>query len=451
MSERFDVVVIGAGPAGEVAAYRLAKHGLRVALAERELIGGECAYWACIPSKTLLRPPEARFEARRAAGLSEPEQRWREVAEYRDFMIRHLDDARQIEGYRAQGVAVYKSAARLAGPGRVEVNGKALETERVLLATGSDAAVPPIGGLHQIRYWTNREATTLSELPRSVVVLGGGPVAIELGQFLRRFGVAVRIVEMAERLIPREDPAVGELVAETLRAEGVELHLGARAEEVVTADGRTAVRLAGGEQLGGDELLIAVGRTPRLEGLGLETVGIDPARDRVEIDERCRAADGVWAIGDLTGVMPFTHVGKYQARIACADIAGDQARADYRAIPRVVFSDPEIAAVGLTAAEARDQGHAVATARVSLPDAIARPWTYERDPRGELGLVADHERDVLLGAWAVAPLAGEWIHYAALAIKAQIPLAVLRDTVAQFPTFSEGYLSAIEALAETEP
>jgi pyruvate/2-oxoglutarate dehydrogenase complex dihydrolipoamide dehydrogenase (E3) component len=365
-------------------------------------------------------------------------------------MIRHLDDTRQIEGYRAQGVTVYKGAARLAGPGRVEVDGEALETDRVVLATGSDAAVPPIPGLDRVAYWTNREATTLTELPRSVVVLGGGPVGIELSQFLRRFGVAVTIVEMAERLIPREEPAVGELVAAALREEGVELHLGARAEHVATEGARTVVRLPGGEQIGGDELLVAVGREPRLEGLDLETVGLGPGRGRVEVDERCRAADGVWAIGDVTGVMPFTHVGKYQARIASADIAGGAPRADYRAIPRVVFSDPELAAVGLTAAQAQEQGHAVAIARVSLPDAIARPWTYERDPRGELGIVADREHDVLLGAWAVAPLAGEWIHYAALAIKAQIPLAVLRDTVAQFPTYSEGYLNAIEALAETE-
>jgi pyruvate/2-oxoglutarate dehydrogenase complex dihydrolipoamide dehydrogenase (E3) component len=187
-----------------------------------------------------------------------------------------------------------------------------------------------------------------------------------------------------------------------------------------------------------------------LGGFGLETVGLDPGDGPVEIDERCRAADGIWAVGDLTGVMPFPHVGKYQARIACADIAGEQARADYRAIPRVIFSDPEVAALGLTAAQARDGGHAFATARVSLPDAIARPWTCERDPRGELGLVADRERDVVLGAWAVAPLASEWIHYAALAIKAQIPLGVLRDTVAQFPTFSEAYLNAIEALTDTD-
>jgi pyruvate/2-oxoglutarate dehydrogenase complex dihydrolipoamide dehydrogenase (E3) component len=281
-------------------------------------------------------------------------------------------------------------------------------------------------------------------------VLGGGPVGIELGQFLRRFGVEVTIVEMAKRLIPREEPAVGELVADTLRTEAVELRLGAAAEVVATENGRKVVQLPGGEKVEGDELPVAVGRSPRLDGLGLDAVGLDPGRGRVEIDERCRAADGVWAVGDLTGLFPFTHVGKYQARIACADIAGDQARADYRAIPRVVFSDPEIAAVGLTAAQARDNGHAVAAARVSLPEAIARPWTYEREPRGELGIVADTERDVLLGAWAVAPLAGEWIHYAALVIKAEIPLAVLRATVAQFPTFCEGYLNAIESLTKAE-
>ena len=444
MSERFDAIVVGAGPAGEVAASRLPKLGLRTALVERELVGGECAYWACIPSKTLLRPPEVRFEAQRTAGTAAPEQSWSEVAEYRDYMVRHLDDRNQVVGYERDGVSVYKSEARFVGPGRVEVDGTQLESERIIVATGSDPAVPDIPGLREAGYWTNREATNLREIPQSVVILGGGPVGIELGQFLRRFGAEVTIVQRPERLLPREDAAVGELIGARLREEGIDVRLGSRAVAVERQGGRRVARLADGSVVAADELLVATGRRARVDGL--EALGVEVGAKGVAVDGRCRAADGVWAIGDVTGVMPFTHVGMYQGRITAADIAGRPAAADYTAIPRVVFSDPEIAAVGLTEQQARDQGIDVATSHVSLPDAIARPWTYEKDPRGELGLVADIQRGRLVGAWAVAPLAGEWIHYAALAIKTGTALDVLRDTVAQFPTFSEAFLKGLEAI-----
>ncbi len=447
-SDRFDAVVIGTGPAGEVAVSRLSDQGLRVALVERELIGGECAYWACIPSKTLLRPPETRFDARRAAGADEPAVHWPQVAEYRDSMIRNLDDSGQAEGYERQGVTVVKGEGRIAGPGRVEVDGRTLETDRIIVATGSDAAIPPIDGLEEAGYWTNREATTLKELPESIVILGGGPVGVELGQLYARFGVPVTLVQSGDRLVNREDPSVGELILGVLREEGIDVRLDARAEQVRAEDGQRVVTLSDGHEARGQELLIATGRKPRVEGIGLETVGIEPNPKGIEVDAHCRAGDGVWAVGDVTGVMPFTHVGMYQGRIAAADIAGRPRPADYTAIPRVVFSDPEIAAVGLTEAQTRERGTDVTTSHVSLADAIARPWTYEQNPRGDLGLVADRQRQVLVGAWAVAPLAGEWIHQAALAIKTRTPLAVLRDTVAQFPTFSEAYLKGVEALNE---
>jgi pyruvate/2-oxoglutarate dehydrogenase complex dihydrolipoamide dehydrogenase (E3) component len=446
MSEHFDAIVIGAGPAGEVAASRLNTQGLRTALVERELVGGECAYWACIPSKTLLRPAEVRGEAERTAGTSAPEQRWAQIAEYRDYMIRHLDDTAQIDGYEKEGVRVYKGDGRLAGPGRVQVGSAMLETERIVIATGSDARIPEIQGLAQTGYWTNREATTIKEIPDSVVILGGGPVGIELGQFMRRFGTQVTLIQAAERLLPREDPRVAELIGERLRADGITLHLGATATQASRSDGRRTITLEDGQIVTASELLIATGRAPRVSDIGLETVGIEANPKGIEIDERCRAAEGVWAIGDVTGVMPFTHVGMYQGRIACADIAGQTAHADYAAIPRVVFSDPEIAAVGLTTQQATQQGINTATATVKLADAIARPWTYEKDPCGEIGIIADRQQRTLLGAWAVSPLAGEWIHYAALAIKTRTPIDVLRDTVAQFPTYTEAYLKAIEHL-----
>ena len=446
MSGRYDAIVLGAGPAGEVAVSRLAAQGLKVAVAERELIGGECGYWACIPSKTLVRPPEVRSEAQRAAGVTTPELHWPKLAAYRDEMIRHLDDAKQVQGYRDDGVDVFKAAGRIAGPRRVEVDGTVLETDRIVLATGSDARIPPIDGLEDAGYWTNREATTLREIPDSIVILGGGPVGVELGQFLRRFGAHVVIVDHGERLLSREDPAVGELIGQTLREEGIDVRLGVKAVSVERRDGRRVVRLDDGEEVGGQELLVATGRAPRVHGVGLESLGIEPDAKGIAVDERCRVAYGVWAIGDVTGVMPFTHVGMYQGRIVAADIAGEAPSADYGAIPRVVFSDPEVAAVGLTEAQAREQGIELTTARVAMADSIARPWTYEEQPRGELGLLADRRRQLLVGAWAVAPMAGEWIHYAALAIKTQTPLSVLRDTVAQFPTFTEAYLKGVESL-----
>ncbi len=446
MPERFDAVVIGSGPAGEIAISRLAKQGLRVALCERELIGGECAYWACIPSKTLLRPTQARAEARRVAGVSEPGTDWPQVAKYRDFMIRELDDTNQETGYRDQGVEVHRGEARITGPGRVAIAGAVLETDRIVIATGSDARIPAIDGRAQTGYWTNRDATTVKELPASIVILGGGPVGIELGQFFARFGTRVTLVQSAERLIDREDPAVSALIADALRQDGINLRTGVHATSARREDGERVLALDDGTEARGQELLIATGRSPRVENLGLETVGIDPNPRGIRVDERCRAGEGVWAVGDVTGVMPFTHVGMYQARVASADIAGRPARADYTAIPRVVFCDPEIAAVGLTEQQARSQEIDVATSRVELADAIARPWTYQENPGGALGLLADRRRKVLIGAWAVAPLAGEWIHQAALAIKAKIPLEVLRDTVAQFPTFSEGYLKGVERL-----
>ncbi len=447
MSQRFDAIVTGAGPAGEVAAYRLNKQGLRVALTERELIGGECAYWACIPSKTLIRPAEARAEARRAAGLEEPKERWAEIAEYRDWMIRDLDDSKQVKRYERRGISVFKSEARIVGPGRVEVAGEDLETERIVLATGSEPLVPSIPGLEEAGYWTNREATTVSELPTDVVILGGGAVGIELGQMFQRYGTRTTIVEAEDRLLPREDPALGELIADVLDEEGVVLRIGERAREVSESEGRKLVRLEDGDEISGQEVVAAVGRRPGVAGIGRETVGIEAEEvGGVRVDERCRVGEGIWAIGDVTGILPFINVGKYQARIACADIGGEDPRADYSAIPRVVFSDPEIAAVGLTEQEAVEQGIEVTTSSVNLPEAIARPYTYEQEPRGELGVVADPDRGVPIGAWAFAPLAGEWIHQAALAIKTETRLDVLRDTVAQFPTFSEAYLDAVEAL-----
>lgn len=448
MSEPFDVIVIGAGPGGEVAADRLHRGGMRVAVVERELIGGECAYWACIPSKTLIRPTTAVAEAGHVAGVVRPAMNWEQVAAYRDEMIRHLDDSRQVQGYVDQGITFIRGEARLSGPGRVEVAGRTLEAPHVIVATGSDPRIPAIEGLNEAGYWTNREATTFERVPESIVVLGGSAQGIELGQMLRRYGAEVIIVQHATHLLDREEPEVGNLVADQLRAEGVDVRLGRETIRVVrAADGARVVHLDDGTAVRGQELLVATGRTPRTQGLNLEAVGATVTRRGVQVDDSCRAAPGLWAIGDVTGVALFTHVAKYQARIAADDILGRRHSASYAAVPRVVFSDPEVGATGLTTAQARELGVDVVRAVVDLYEAIARPVTYGKGIGGRLGLLADRKQGILVGAWAFGPEAGEWIHLAVLAIRAATPIQVLRDVIEQFPTFSEAYLSGLEMLA----
>ncbi|BBL79250.1 dihydrolipoamide dehydrogenase [Rubrobacter xylanophilus] len=446
MADGYDVVVIGMGPGGEVAASRLISGGKRIAVVERELIGGECGYWACIPSKTLLRPPEVRNEARRAFGTDTPALMLEEVFDYRDYMIRHLDDAAQVEGYEKQGARVFKGEGRIAGPGRVEVNGETIEAGHIILATGSEPNVPPIKGLDEVTVWTNREVTTSREVPGRALIVGGGPNGIEAAQWLTRFGSEVTIVQSADHLINREDAQVGELARKYLEEEGVRVLTGRKAVRARRNGEAATIELDDGTQVEADVVVVAAGRTPRTEGIGLENVGIELQDGRLPIDDRCRLAEGVWALGDVTGVALFTHVAKYQGRIVADNILGRERRADYRGIPRVVFSDPEIAACGLTEEQARAQGIDAAVATVDLAKVLARPYTYEEDPRGTLSLVADREHGVLVGAWAVAPLAGEWIHEAALAIRAEIPIEKLLDSVAQFPTYSEAYLQALEKL-----
>jgi pyruvate/2-oxoglutarate dehydrogenase complex dihydrolipoamide dehydrogenase (E3) component len=448
MSEKYDAVVIGLGPGGEVAAGRLLAAGRRVAVIERELIGGECTYWACIPSKTLLRPPEARAEAGRAAGTGRPEIDWPALRDYRDYMIRHLDDTAQVDGYRSQGATVIKGVARLAGPGRVEVDGQILEADHVIVATGSEAVRPPIDGLDQAEVWTNREATTLTDIPDRAVVIGGSAVGVELGQFLARMGARVTLVQRSEGLVDREEPRVGQLTRDALEADGIDVRVGTQVRRVTRSGPVTAVELDDGTTVDTDVILLATGRSPRTARLGLETVGVhSDHRGAIPVDEQCQAAEGLWALGDVTGVALFTHVAMYQGRIVADNIIGRPRQAHYEGIPRVIFADPEIAAVGLTEARAREAGIDLITAEIDLAESIARPWTYEKDPAGTLGILADRDQQVLVGAWAVAPLAGEWIHQAALAIRARIPIETLLDQVAQFPTYTEGYLQALEQLA----
>jgi pyruvate/2-oxoglutarate dehydrogenase complex dihydrolipoamide dehydrogenase (E3) component len=448
-SERFDTIVIGAGPGGEVALNTLARADQRLALCELELIGGECTNWGCIPSKTLLRPPELKGQSSRAAGVETPALVWPRLSDYRDFMVSNHDDSRRVARYEERGITVVKERARIAGTGRVQANGRVLEGDAIIVATGAEAVIPPIPGLAGAGYWTNRQATALTEIPQSAVFVGGGVVSVELAQFLARFGSSVTVVQGPAHLADREDAEIGLLLEEILRADGVELLLGKRAQAVRVDGPDRVVELDDGTEARGQVVVVAVGRKPRTQDLGLEELGIETGPRGIVIDDHCRAGEGVWAIGDCAGGA-FTHVAKYQGRIAAADILGKPAKADYRAVPRVIFTDPEVAAVGMTEAQARDAGLDVAVATIDLPTSIARPYTYQEEPMGSCGVVVDRARGVLVGAWAVAPQASEWIHQAVLAIRAEIPVSVLVDTIAQFPTFSEALGTALRSLPEED-
>lgn len=452
MSEHFDVAVLGMGPGGEVAADRLLKAGKKVVVFERELIGGECGYWACIPSKTVLRPPEARTEVQRAAGVAGAELDWAETAKYRDYMIRNLDDQAQVDGYEKEGAVVIKEEALITGPGQIRAGEREITAEHIIIATGSDSVIPPLEGLDQITAWTNRETYTTSTLPERAIIIGGSAVGVETATFLARFGVKVTLIHRGERLIDREDARVGELAHQYLQEAGIDIRLGTSAARARREGSDSIIELEtrNGEPAGevaADVVIFGTGRKPRTEGLGFEHAGVKLGdRGEVRVDEHCRAGENTWAIGDVTGVMPFTHVAKYQGRIAADAILGRAHAASYEGIPRVVFADPEIAAAGLTSEQAEQRGMSTTSTELDLANAIARPWTYEQDPRGHLGLLADTDAKVLIGAWAVGPMAGEWIHYASMAIRTRLPIDTLLDQVAQFPTYHEAYQTALEQL-----
>lgn len=444
-TKRYDAVVIGVGTAGGSVIWPLHRAGLTVAAVEKELVGGLCAYWGCIPSKTLLRPSTIEWEAHHGFGVSKPEVSWPEIARYRNWMVRDWNDGKEVEHLRQEGIDFFRGAAAVAGPGQVQVDGRTLQTQRIIIATGSAPTIPPIDGLNQIHYWTNREATSFQEVPKSVVIIGGGAVGSELGQALHSYGAQVTIVEEGNQLLGHENPGAAKHLEERFKGIGIRLRLGRTAARVEDTAGGKTVTLDNGEVLSAQEILVATGRHADTAGLELEKIGVTTTRHGIQIDEHCRAAENVWAVGDVTGVAGFTHVADYQGHVASQDILGRPRPANYSDIPAVTFTDPEVASVGITSRERAPHGMDLVNVEVPL-GAASRTDTYGKGYQGGLSLFADRNDKVLVGAWAVGPLAGEWVQFATLAIRARVPVAVLDDTILAFPTFTRLYLEPIREL-----
>jgi pyruvate/2-oxoglutarate dehydrogenase complex dihydrolipoamide dehydrogenase (E3) component len=443
------VAVLGAGSSGEhfVGALRRRDPDIEIVVVERGLAGGECSYYACLPTKTLLRPTEALAAARSAPGAAEAVTGavdLERVLWWRDQVTDGRDDSWHAGWLEEQGAELMRGDARIVRPGVVAVGDVELAYDQLVVATGSEPALPRLDGLEDVDVWTNREAVWASRLPKSLVVLGGGAVGVELAQFFRRMGCEVTLVEHNEHLLARLDPDAGMLLAERLGHDGVRVLVQAEAKRIEPSAGGIRLELESREALEAERLLVATGRRPSVRELGLEQLGVEVTQRGVTVDDRLRAADGVWAIGDAAGVGLLTHLGKYQARVAAANIAGEDVRADYRAIPAAVFTDPQVASVGVM------KGEGVVSARYEIVG--GRLSTYERPRRpGFVKLAADVDKRVLVGAVAVGPEAGEWLGQLTLAIRAEVPLDVLLDTIQPYPTFSEAIFNGLLELDQRLP
>jgi pyruvate/2-oxoglutarate dehydrogenase complex dihydrolipoamide dehydrogenase (E3) component len=451
VAEDVDVVVLGMGVGGEEVAGRLAEAGLAVVGIEHNLVGGECPYWGCVPSKMMIRAANLLAEARRVdgmAGQARVDPDWTPVAwRIREEATDSWDDRVAVDRFTGKGGRFVRGYGKLTGPGRVAVADQEFHARRaVVIATGTAAVVPPIDGLAGTPYWTNREAIEVETLPGSLIVLGGGSIGLELAQVFARFGVRVSVVEALDRLVAIEEPESSALAAEALAGDGVRIHTGVRAERVEHERGEFQVTLSEAGTLRAEALLVAVGRQAKLGELGLDAVGLDPSARFLAVDDRMRAGERLWAVGDVTGRGAFTHVAMYQAGIAIREILGEPGPpADYRALPRVTFTDPEIGAVGLTEHQARERGMAVQIGQTSLPSS-ARGWIHKAGNAGLIKLIADADRGVLVGATSAGPLGGEVLSALTVAVHGEVPVERLRHMIYAYPTFHRAIEDALRNL-----
>ena len=448
----FDTIVIGGGSGGVACATALTQGGQRrVALIERERVGGECAFWACVPSKVLLRSEQALADCARVPGsrrAGDPKPDFASAAAWRTSMVDGYDDAHHAAELAEAGVTLLRGAARIAGPGAIELDSKRYEGKDIVIATGSADRIPKIDGIELVPYWTSREATAATELPKRLLVLGGGAVGVELGQMFARYGCAVTLIEGGPHVLPEESETLAALLAAALGRDGIAIVTGAQVGSVAASAGAVTLRLKDGREFEAEKLLVATGRTPRTKDLGLESVGIEPSESGcITIDDTCKAADGIYAIGDVTGKAMFTHAAKYQARVAAATILGKTARASYDAVPRCTFTDPEAASVGTNVEEARKRGIDAVSANVMF-DEITRPSIYfEGGAKGAVELIGDRTRKAVIGGWIVSPMASEMIGFVSVAIRTGASFDALLDVIQPYPTFSEAFYVALDRLA----
>jgi pyruvate/2-oxoglutarate dehydrogenase complex dihydrolipoamide dehydrogenase (E3) component len=451
MAEKVDVVVVGLGVGGEEVAGRLAEAGLSVVGVEQRLVGGECPYWGCVPSKMMIRAANLLAETRRVSGMAgsaavSPD--WAPVARrIRDEATDSWDDTVAVDRFTGKGGTFIRGSARLVGPREVAVGERTFVAERaVVIATGTAAAIPPIDGLAETPLWTNHEAIEADTLPASLVVLGGGAIGLELAQVFARFGVSVSVLEALDRLLAMEEPESSEVAAAALERDGVVTRTSVSATSVRHDGTGFIITLADDSTVEGERLLVSTGRKAELGRLGLDAAGLDPTAKYIAVDERMRARGGIWAVGDVTGRGAFTHIAMYQAGIAVRDILGEPGPpADYRALPRVTFTDPEIGAVGLTEAQAREHYGRVSIG-VSQVSSSARGWIHKAGNAGFLKLVVDADRGVLVGATSAGPVGGEVLSALAVAVHASVPVETLRHMIYAYPTFHRGIEDALRAL-----
>lgn len=486
--ELVDVVVVGLGVGGEEVAGRLAEAGLSVVGVERDLVGGECPYWGCIPSKMMIRAANALAEARRVdglAGTAQVQADWAPVAKrIREEATDTWDDTVAVRRFTDRGGRFVRGSGRIDGPGRVRVGDQVFQARHgIVLGTGTRPSVPPIDGLADTPYWTNHQAIEVEQLPASLLVLGGGAIGLELAQVFARFGVRVTVVEALDRVLALEEPEASEVAAAALRADGVEIHTGVRAERVEHDGSRFTLRGAGGAEFTADQLLVVTGRRAHLDELGLDTVGVDASQRYLPVDDRLHVTDGIWAVGDVTGEGAFTHIAMYQAAIVIADVlararlatagpdasgtasvvggamgassslatsgssgsAGSVPRADYRALPRVTFTDPEVGAVGLTEQQARDRGINVQVGYTKLGSST-RGWIHQVGDEGFIKVIADADQGVLIGATSVGPAGGEVLSALVVAVHAAVPISQLRHMIYAYPTFHRAIEDALRDL-----